>query len=350
MADASIASGMLAPGGRMVSLRMLGTESLGVRGLSCYIEDKDTRVLIDPGVALGYTRWHYHPHPVQAVAGDLVRTTIGKLWVNAEYIVFTHMHGDHVPLYNANPFQLSLYDLGANKHAEILAPASKLLGFKERTRLAKIKELYHEKVVEISQDRSRIGPLEFYGPFPHGLNSSYVYMILADFGVRVVHLSDMGLLVDMAADTARRLKPDIVITDGPPIYRYLHDKYALHTLLRRAERNLSLIVGAADTVIINHHVNRCDQGYKWIMRLRREYSAITTAAEYVGSKPLLLEAWRRTLYRYLPIEGDWFKEDYQDVIARYKRIYEAIRRSLTDMNNVLERDFAHLLERIVALG
>jgi hypothetical protein len=47
---------------------MLGTESLGVRGLSCVIETRERKVVIDPGVALGYRRHALLPHPVQVAA------------------------------------------------------------------------------------------------------------------------------------------------------------------------------------------------------------------------------------------------------------------------------------------
>jgi hypothetical protein len=37
-----------------MQIEILGTESLGVRGLSCLVEAGDRKIVIDPGLALGY--------------------------------------------------------------------------------------------------------------------------------------------------------------------------------------------------------------------------------------------------------------------------------------------------------
>ena len=39
-----------------MNVEIIGAESLGVRGLCCFVETKDRKILIDPGVALGYVR------------------------------------------------------------------------------------------------------------------------------------------------------------------------------------------------------------------------------------------------------------------------------------------------------
>ena len=59
-----------------MNLTILGTESLGVRGLSCEVQVKDRKVLIDPGVALGYRRHGLLPHPAQVAVGEQVRWKI----------------------------------------------------------------------------------------------------------------------------------------------------------------------------------------------------------------------------------------------------------------------------------
>lgn len=55
------------------SVEIIGTESLGVRGLSCFIKTRHHKILIDPGVALGYLRHGLLPHPIQIARGVLVR-------------------------------------------------------------------------------------------------------------------------------------------------------------------------------------------------------------------------------------------------------------------------------------
>jgi len=48
-----------------MNIKILGAESLGVRGLSCSVELKSRKILIDPGIALGWLRYGFLPHPFQ---------------------------------------------------------------------------------------------------------------------------------------------------------------------------------------------------------------------------------------------------------------------------------------------
>ncbi len=91
-----------------MDITIIGTESLGVRGLSCMIETGARRILIDPGVALGYLRHGHLPHPCQVAVGAAVREKIIAAMPDATDIVISHYHGDHIPLADANPYQLLL--------------------------------------------------------------------------------------------------------------------------------------------------------------------------------------------------------------------------------------------------
>lgn len=46
-------------------IEIIGAESSGVRGLCCFVETENRKILIDPGIALGYKRHNLLPHPVQ---------------------------------------------------------------------------------------------------------------------------------------------------------------------------------------------------------------------------------------------------------------------------------------------
>jgi predicted metallo-beta-lactamase superfamily hydrolase len=67
--------------------------------------------VIDPGVALGYRRYGLLTHPLQVAAGRRVHDNILQALANATDVIFSHFHGDHVPLLNANPYQLSVNEL-----------------------------------------------------------------------------------------------------------------------------------------------------------------------------------------------------------------------------------------------
>jgi predicted metallo-beta-lactamase superfamily hydrolase len=97
-----------------VRLEILAAESLGVRGLCCRVEAAGRAIVIDPGVALGYWRFRLLPHPVQVAAGRAARRRIMQALEGATDVVFSHFHGDHVPLRDANPYQLALRQLPPN--------------------------------------------------------------------------------------------------------------------------------------------------------------------------------------------------------------------------------------------
>ena len=61
-------------------IKPIGTESLGVRGLSCVVELGDRKIVIDPGVALGYRRHGLLPHPAQVAVGEQVRRRYWQSW------------------------------------------------------------------------------------------------------------------------------------------------------------------------------------------------------------------------------------------------------------------------------
>ena len=64
-------------------IKILGAESLGVRGLSCSVELKNRKIFIDPGIALGWSRHGFLPHPFQVAIGRGIRKKMieeQKIW------------------------------------------------------------------------------------------------------------------------------------------------------------------------------------------------------------------------------------------------------------------------------
>ena len=94
-----------------MKIRILGTESLGVRGLSCEVVVENRKIVIDPGLSLGYRRYGLLPHPAQVAVGEQTRSRIATALSDATDIVLSHFHGDHIPLPDANPYQLSAHQV-----------------------------------------------------------------------------------------------------------------------------------------------------------------------------------------------------------------------------------------------
>ena len=98
-----------------MNIEIIGSESLGVRGLCCFVKTKGRKILIDPGIALGYMRHKLLPHPVQVAMGEKIQKKIISAWKESTDIVISHFHGDHVPLADANPYQLNIDKLAGLK-------------------------------------------------------------------------------------------------------------------------------------------------------------------------------------------------------------------------------------------
>lgn len=54
-------------------LEILGAKSLGVRSLCCLVTLPDQRIVIDPGVSLGFLHNGLLPNPYQVAVGRRVR-------------------------------------------------------------------------------------------------------------------------------------------------------------------------------------------------------------------------------------------------------------------------------------
>jgi len=55
-----------------MEIEIIGAESLDVRGLCCFVAVAEQRILIDPGIALGFLRRGQAPHPVQVAVDEVI--------------------------------------------------------------------------------------------------------------------------------------------------------------------------------------------------------------------------------------------------------------------------------------
>jgi predicted metallo-beta-lactamase superfamily hydrolase len=288
-----------------VRLGILGTESLGVRGLSCVVKTKDRTVVIDPGLALGYRRHGLLPHPAQVAVGEYVRRKILAELKDATDVVMSHFHGDHVPLPDANPFQLKARQAAPLcQTAQIWAKGPGGLSHNMANRREALARALGRGLPNV--ERRTDGPLAFSPPMPHGerhnrLGTVMMTRIEDKDGV-FVHASDIQLLDGEAVSFILAWQPDIVLVGGPPLY--------LHRLSprqrRRAWENALRLAGRVDTLILDHHLLRYEEGLAWLKRLSSETGhRVICAADFMGCPRLLLEARRRQLYDEMPVAEGW---------------------------------------------
>ncbi|MFH2123894.1 MAG: hypothetical protein ABIJ50_10485 [Pseudomonadota bacterium] len=287
------------------SIEIIGTESLGVRGLSCFIRAGTRRILIDPGVALGYMRHGLRPHPLQVAEGERIRRRIIKASTEATDIILSHFHGDHVPLKEANPYQLAIHHLPPGfRNVRCWSKSMDDPGEKMRQRALDLSALSGTNF-HVAESLSE-GPMTFSSAVPHGIKGSRqgtVMMTRIDLGEQVfVHASDIQLLDAETIELIIAWHPDIVLAAGPPLYlQRLPDELA-----GAAWQNALRLAARVDTLILDHHLMRDRQGPAWLAALSAKVGKqIWCAADFMGKKRLLLEASRTELYEKMAVPTHW---------------------------------------------
>jgi len=292
-----------------MTLKIIGAESLGVRGMCCQVSFPGRRIIIDPGVALGYWRHGLLPHPAQIAVGRRIRGDIIDALKQATDVVFSHFHGDHIPLKSANPFQLSIDQLPDS--------FSQLSGWSLSSQGQRPKmQARFDDLVTLMGDKLRAaegvvdGPLSFSRAVPHGAADSgmgRVMMTRVEMGQEVfVHASDIQLLDNATIDLILAWQPDIVLAAGPPLYldRLVQEER------KRAWSNALRLGEVVPMLILDHHLMRSSAGPEWLDTLSAKLGKqLYCAADFMHQPRCLLEADRVQLYESMPVPEYWH-EDY----------------------------------------
>jgi len=291
--------------GHDMHIEILGAESLGVRGLSCVVETENRKIVIDPGLALGYRRYGLLPHPAQVAVGERVRRSILVALKDATDVVISHFHGDHVPLPNANPYQLRAQRVvPLSRTARFWASGPNGLSHNMARRRESLGQVLGRDLPNAEGQEN--GALAFSPPVPHGERSSRLGTVMMtrieDEGTAFVHASDIQLLDGEAVSLILDWRPDIVLVGGPPLYLSW-----LSTRRRTiAWNNAQRLARHVDALILDHHLLRCEEGLSWLRRLSSETAhRVVCAADFVGRPRRLLEARRAQLYEEMPVPEGW---------------------------------------------
>jgi hypothetical protein len=287
-----------------MDIEILTAESLGVRGLCCYVKTSQRNILIDPGFALGYMRHKLLPHPKQVAMAERARRRIIRLWGKATDIVISHFHGDHVPLVNANPYQLDANELtGLNNTARIWSKNPDHLSPNESVRKESLRVVLG--VEFLPGEGVRDDPLHFSLAVPHGdpdMTDETVMMSLIEEDMCFLHAPDIQLLCDRTVSRILEWQPDILIAGGPPLYLARLTKEQI----TRAWQNALRLARGIDLFVMDHHLLRCTEGIAWLERLSDlSGKTVLCAADFMCRKRMLMEAERETLYRDFPVAEGW---------------------------------------------
>jgi len=292
-----------------MTLEIIGAESMGVRSLCCLLTVQDRRIVIDPGVSLGYMRHGLLPHPMQIAEGRKVREKILHSLNNATDVVFSHFHGDHVPLLDANPYQLSIQSLPSKFHElRCWSKSDDGLSSKMNKRFRDLVDLLGTNL-QVAEGQSE-GYLSFSQAVPHGeLNNNLGTLMMTRVKMEnrvFVHASDIQLLDDLTVDQVIDWQPDIVLAAGPPLYREQLSKIERE----RAWDNALRLALNIDVIILDHHLMRSMEGEVWLDELSAAVGKkVYCAADFMGRPRQLLEAQREQLYEKMPVPDGWH-DDY----------------------------------------
>ena len=291
-----------------MKIEILGVESLGVRSCCCFIKTKNRKILIDPGIALGYRRHGLYPHPFQVAMGERIRAEIIKRWSEATDIIISHFHGDHTPIVDANPYQLNVKKLiNLNSNAKIYAKSLSYLSNLESKRAESISNILNKKFIA-AEGKSEKG-ITFSKPMFHGdenFHTTTVIMTRIEENEVFVHAPGIQLLNDKAVSQIIDWHPDIAFVDGPPLY--LSNRIS-ENQIKNAWHNAEKLSKNIDTLIIDHHLMRSYKGIEWIERLSFEMGKnIMCGADFMRKKRMLLEASRENLYKNMPVPENWHEQ------------------------------------------
>lgn len=264
----------------------------GVRSSSVLVRTPDISIVIDPGCALGPKRYGLPPHRLEYEALDLAWKTISTALADADTVIITHYHYDHL-----NPERP---DLLRGKTLLVKDPAN-TINLNQQKRAGEFLEGLEFSPVDGKIFRFGETELVFSGPVPHGQEGSRTGWVVS---LAVIHKDDRflfasdigGIQTEAQFSFIRETRPRVLYIDGPLTYMGTGDIQASISYLSLVVRKLR-----PETIILEHHLLR---DLRWQDRMapvlelgEAEGVRITTAAGFSGRPETFLEARRKELYR-----------------------------------------------------
>uniref|UniRef100_A0A7C4TDN4 Uncharacterized protein n=1 Tax=candidate division WOR-3 bacterium TaxID=2052148 RepID=A0A7C4TDN4_UNCW3 len=282
-------------------------DSLGARSMATYVETKDIRVFIDPGVRLSPDRYSLPPHQIEL-------KTLAKLWEEikrwvllSDIVIVTHYHYDH-----HNPDEPEIYD----KKELFIKNPREFINESQRKRaeyfLARIED--YASSINIADGKNiTIGSTKvtFSEPVYHGISGKlgYVILVLIEEDSKFLFSSDVqGPLNEEAVRFIIKNNPKTLFLDGPPTY--LLGTYYKNAEIERALENIKTIIKETEVenLVIDHHLPRDLNWCNYINFIKdiKGKTIVQTAARFRNEEENLLEARRKDLYeKKLPVVDNY---------------------------------------------
>lgn len=279
----------------------LASDSMGTRSMATFVETKGCKVLIDPGVALGPSRYGLPPHPLEMERMDVHWRSIKSYAEKADVLVVTHYHYDHhdpdePDVYRDKTLLMKHPKENINKSQKGRAAffLNRLGDLPKRIEFSDGKEFSFGSTI-----------IRFSKAVPHGTNTKlgYVTEVCIDDGKeKFVHTSDVeGPSLDEQVQFLLDEKPKVIFCDGPMTYM-LGYRYSNKSLEISVDNIIRVIDETKiEKFVLDHHFLR---DLKWNERIDRAFEAakkkkvkLMTFADFLGEKNDMLEARRKELYK-----------------------------------------------------
>jgi len=276
-----------------MEVKYVAFDSFGVKSSCVFVETKDVRVCIDPGIA-GETGSFPLPRYEKLALKMKYKGRIKKACKDADIIIITHYHYDHhIP-------QSELY---RGKHLLIKDPLNNI-NASQMKRASYFLKIVKPKKIEVADNKKfKFGStiIEFSPPLWHGVegtNLGKVIMVsIKDNDSKLLHSSDIdGPYINSYAKLIAKQDPSLLILDGFPSY-LLGFLASFENLKKVIENTLYIITHTESKVILDHHLLR-DYRYREIYyevykKAKELGRKVHTAAEELGEKAKVIEGYER---------------------------------------------------------
>ncbi len=279
-----------------MNIKILASESLGVRSYCTYVETKSLKVIIDPGCALGPNRFNLPPHKQEVESLWECWERINEYLKKSDFAIITHYHYDHHHYRNANLYEGKTLFV---KDFSTLNP-------RQRRRAEKfLEKLKLPRAVVVADGRNFYfgdTEIEFTKALPHGYGRQDIKVIgvyIKEDKESMFYTSDIsGVLEDTLVDFLKNKQITTLIFDGFPLYikgAVLKNKWFFDSL-----KKLDFLIRTCNikNLIIDHHSSRTSDWKKYYEEIlsNKNLNFVGTAAEFLKIEPKYLESMRRTLF------------------------------------------------------
>ncbi len=289
-----------------MKVRIIASDSMGVRSLATVVETDEGVVGIDLGASLAPRRYGLPPHPVELKRLEESLEHARKWIRESDIVVITHYHYDHYIRDEPELYKGKILIVKDPKHNINRSQAIRSYVFLKKLGVEQIAG----EVLIGDGNRFKFGKLSITvsSPVWHGYPGSRVgrvLMVLVECcGESMIYTSDVqGPADPEAVEILSRWgekRPSVIVLSGPPTY-FAGFKVPLKHVEAGVKGMEEVIVRVRpEVLVVDHHLLR-DRYYSekisHVVEVAKSRNVrLLTGAEYMGKPLNQLEAMRRELW------------------------------------------------------